>query len=1022
MVGVSVPAAAQAAFGIEKFVAINCKSAYESCGQEEKELSAQLKYSFPKAPSKAEAETQGYTQAGGHVPYGITDFEVNTEGTWPNLVPSGLTSQGPVNHIRTDVSTGLATNPTAVPQCTEAEFSPPNGKEAIEGTGFFEKSECKTTTRIGTNRVVAYAGPNGVTTGVSDLPLEGPAYNLVQREGLASEFGVSVELPEALTKKALEEAFAAKAPPPGTQTEALEKKIYYSHSLIEGNVEWGQESEGTGAGDYHDYFNIKVSTAIRLISSRLVFEGTKGGNFITNATSCPGNNTSYVTLSDAATKATESYTALLGLEKCNSLEFLPSFALTPTSFEHDEAVGATAEISVPQKAGAGELNSSQVKTVTIQLPEGMTLNPAAAGTLQACTPAQARIHSATAGTSCPSASELGTVALEVPTLPAGSLTGKIYLGAPESGTITGPPYTVYVDAESTRYGVSVRLKGEAIPNTTTGQLTTVFPENPEQPFSKITLKFKEGAYAPIASPLACGTATSTATLVPTATGVASSTKASSFSVSGCGSALGFNPTQGTSETTATGGAHTSYTFSLKRPDGQEYLNTASTTLPAGLNGTIPAATQCSESLATTGACPASSQIGTATVLAGAGSKPYSYSGPVYLTGPYNGAPYGLSIAVPAVAGPFNLGTIVTRATLNVNQSTARVTVAATLPTIVAGIPLRLQEVNVTVGLKNFITNPTNCNVLATESSLTSTLAATATLSTPFQVKNCTALPFKPSFGARSGAKTSKAEGASLETTVNQPAGGSTIKSVLVQLPRQLPSRLTTLQKACAAALFAHNPYDCPAGSKVGAARAISSLLPGKLTGPAYLVARGGAAFPDLELVLNGDGVRVILDGQTKITKGITTTFFQTLPDVPVSSITLDLPVGPYSALAANGSLCNASLVMPTTITAQNGKTFKQQTRIKVPSCPVEIVGRKVVGNTVYVTVRTFAAGRISGGGTDLARVYRHLNAAATTATLKVPLSGAGLYRGRPFTARVRVGFVPKAKGPSSVAYQTVTFG
>jgi hypothetical protein len=749
---------------------------------------------------------------------------------------------------------------------------------------------------------------------------------------------------------------------------------------------------------------------------------------ITNPTRCPGNNTTTLRLTDAAgvTAPSKTYTTLVGLTGCNEAPFEPSFAVAPTSFGHDESAGFTAEVGLPRHPKATEVDSSQLKTAVIQLPEGVTLNPSAAHGLEACTPAQARIHSSAAGTSCPKASELGTVELEVPTLPPGSLKGSIYLGGPESGPITGPPYVIYLDAESKRYGVSVRVKGETVPNETTGQLTATFSENPEQPFSKVTMHFKEGALAPLANPLSCGSATATAAFSPL-TETASKSRESAFTVTGCPSPLPFAPTQTTSNQTANAGGHTSFTFSLERPDGQQYVSQVSTTLPAGLTGAIPAVTQCGEPQAAQGTCTSASQIGTATVLAGAGPTPYTFSGPVYLTGPYSGAPFGLSIAVPAVAGPFSLGTVVTRATINVNPSNARVTVASVLPRIVKGVPLRLTRITVAVEKQGFLFNPTNCSVLATESSATgftpgSSTTVTALVSTPFQVANCGALPFKPSFKAATSAKTSKASGASLETTINQAAGQANIRSVLVQLPKQMPSRLTTLQKACPEATFAANPLTCPSGSFVGGARANTPLLADKLTGPAYLVSHGGAAFPDLDLVLQADGVRVILVGSTNIKKGITTTNFATTPDVPVSSITVNLPLGSHSALAAYGSFCTQPLVMPTTITGENGSTLKQNTIIKVAGCGVRIVGHKVIGNTAYLTVRTFAAGRISGSGSNLATIYRHLGKAEKTATLKVPLSRRGQRRGRPLRVRLRVGFLAKQRSiPSSAAFVTVTF-
>jgi hypothetical protein len=423
------------------------------------------------------------------------------------------------------------------------------------------------------------------------------------------------------------------------------------------------------------------------------------------------------------------------------------------------------------------------------------------------------------------------------------------------------------------------------------------------------------------------------------------------------------------------------------------------------------------------ACPEASQIGTATAIAGSGPTPFTFgNGVVYLTGPYKGAPYGLSVVVPAVAGPFNLGPVTTRATLNINQFTDQVTTTAVLPTIVKGVPIRLRNIRLSVNKQGFLFNPTNCSLFATESTLTSTLGAIQNVSTPFQVTECNKLAFKPSFKATANGKTSKANGAGLETTINQAPGQANIKSVLVQLPKQLPSRLTTLQKACPEATFAASPWICPKGSYVGGARANTPLLPSKLTGPAILVSHAGAAFPDLDLVLEANGVRTVVVGNTKITKGITTTNFAATPDVPVTSVTVNLPVGPHSALAAFGDLCTSSLVMPTTITGQNGSKVKQNTKIGTSGCGVRIVGHKVIGNTAFLTVQTFAPGRISGSGGSLATVYRHLRTSERATTLKVPLSRAGQRRGKPFRARVRVGFVPSRRGqPTSTAFVTLTF-
>jgi hypothetical protein len=1002
LIAVSAPIALGAeAPAIEKFVATNCE--VEECGQENK-LGP---FNEPKAEiTPEEAKEEGFTQAGGRVPFGVTDFKIQTieegepavsPGKYPTEVPTSV-----ITHLRTDVAPGLATNPFAVSQCSLAEFGV---TETSPGSHLFPAPTCATAgpedTVLGTNFATVYAGPVG-----KDIPLEGTVYNLEPEEGLASEFGVALDV-SGLAKL-----------PPGS---------VFAHTLIKGSVEWGKETKGTNQGDYHDYFEIDVSPSLPLIRSRLVFEGTNGnGAFITNATSCPGHNTTTLKETDLEeTTVKKEFTTPIGLENCDKVPFLPSFALTPGATGSDEPDGITAEAALPQNPKT--LESSELKEASFTLPEGMTLNPSAAAGLTACTPAQARIHSSTPGVGCAESSEIGTVALEVPTLPAGSLKGKVYLGGPESGPITGPPYTIYVDAESKRFGISARLIGLTVPDETTGRITTTFPapENPEQPFTSIKLQFKGGALAPIANPLGCAASSVTGSFIPFSEPGTTKTSTSAFSATGCASPVAFAPTQSTSNQSSAAGGHTSFTFNLERPEGQQYVSQVKTTLPAGLVGAIPALTKCPEPGAANGECPASSQMGTATVLAGSGPTPFQFTGPVYLTGPYNGAPFGASVVVPAIAGAFNLGPVVTRASINIDPITARVTVSSVLPRIVKGVPLRVRRISVAVEKQGFLLNPTNCSALATDSAVTgfvpgTTESSVALLSSPFQVSNCSALKFKPSFKAVSDAKTSKFNGASLETTLNLPGGSSNVKSVLVQLPKQLPSRLTTLQKACPEATFAANPHGCPPGSFVGGVRANTPLLAVKMKGPAILVSHGGQAFPDLDLVLEGEGVRIILVGNTKITKGITTTNFATTPDAPVSSITVNLPIGAHSAVTAFGNICAKPLVMPTTITGQNGLVVKQNTRIKITNCPVRIVGHKVVGNVAYLTVQTPAAGRVSGSGNGLASVHRSFAGAKNAVSLRIPLSSKGLRRGRPFRAKIRVGFVPR-HGRHSTASITVTF-
>jgi hypothetical protein len=990
LIVLAAPVAAQAAgFGVEKFFASNCGKGgetkveaekFEKCGKVAKE-----------ATTLKEAEEEAYTVAGGHPPFGVTDFRLNTAEIEAG-VRAPLES---VKNLRTDVAPGVVTNPEAVSKCSLKDFE----STLVEPThGFYLESKCPATSVIGENIVLTVVPIGGGK--FADVPLAGKVYNLEQPSGLSSDFGVALDV-KALTEGA----------------------PLFSHTYIKGGVEW--------LSDYHDYFTISNITP-GLIESRLVFYGRHNGpkqeeensGFLRNPSKCTKPNSPETTTKVSmegynGEHAEKSYATLLGSVKCNEEPFGPGFEVKPELATSDAPDGITTELTQTHPAKSSETDSSDVQTAGLTLPPGMTMNPSAGAGLEGCTPAQIGLEPLSPNVSCPGGSRIGTVNIEVPTLPPESLKGSIYVGKPASTPIEGPPYTIYIDAESARYNVKVRLKGLVTPDPVTGQLRATFTENPPAPFNDVILHFRGGAFAPLANPLVCGPATTEIGLVGFSG--AAATRLSSFTTEGCTSTPPpFAPTQATNAEPAQGGGSSTFALNVERPEGNQYLAKLRDVLPPGLLGLIPTVTQCGEPQANAGTCTSASQIGTATVASGSGT-PYTFSGRVYLTGPYEGAPFGLSIVVPAVAGPFNLGNVVARASINVNQTTAQVIATDNnVPMIVKGVPIRLRSLTISINRQGFERNPTNCTTpLFTESTFTGSLGGVAAAKTAFPVEGCSGLSFAPTFKATTSAKTSKNNGASLETTINQPAGGASIKSVLVTLPKTLPSRLSTLQKACPEATFAANPYSCPAGSLVGSARANTPVLPGKLQGPAYLVSHGGAAFPDLDLVFEANGVRVIVVGNTDIKNGITTTNFAASPDAPVSSITLLLPTGPHSALTAYGDVCKSPLYMPTTITAQNGKIFKQNTKINVTNCGVKVVGQKVIGNTAYLTVRTFAPGRISGSGSNVSTVVRHLNSAQSGTSLKVSLNGS---RRKPLRVKIRVGFVPKSKSfGNSVAYATVVF-
>jgi hypothetical protein len=680
-----------------------------------------------------------------------------------------------------------------------------------------------------------------------------------------------------------------------------------------------------------------------------------------------------------------------GVTGCNLLRFTPAFSAQPETevpAAADSPAGLNVDMRIAQSEAPSTLGAPPLRDAVVTLPVGVTVDPSSAGGLQACSEAEIGYTGYNAASetqeftdaapACPEASKIGTVELSTPLL-ASVLHGSVYL-ATQTENPFGSLLAGYIVVNDPDTGVVVKIAGELKTNPVTGQITGVFRNNPQFPFSELKLHFKGGSRGVLATPEACGTYTTTSQLTPWSapdTGPPAEL-ADSFQVSsGCVSGFAPSFTAGTTNTQA--GAYTPFVMSFSRSDTDQELSGLQVTLPPGLLAKIAGVPLCTEAqLAAAAAnpsgasetanpsCPAASQIGTVQAGAGPGATPYFVSGKAYLTGPYKNGPYGIAVIVPAVAGPFDLGNVVIRSALHIDPTDAHVTVISDpFPTFInnTGIPVRLRRVDVTIERPDFTFNPTSCAPMSITASLSSTGGVTAGGSSRFQASGCGELPFKPSFAASTSGVTSKLDGASLTVNISQKPGEANIHKVDVQLPYALPSRLTTLQKACLEAQFNTNPAGCPAGSNIGTATATTPDLAAPLTGPAYLVSHGGAAFPDVEFVLQGAGIMIILDGKTDIKKGITYSNFETVPDAPITSFQTSFPEGPHSALSANRNLCATTtqtttkhvtrrvhghlkhltiktkktvlqpLLMPTTITAQNGATIKQTTTITTTGCP-----------------------------------------------------------------------------------------
>jgi hypothetical protein len=624
---------------------------------------------------------------------------------------------------------------------------------------------------------------------------------------------------------------------------------------------------------------------------------------------------------------------------CNLLRFDASLGAQPETTQADSPSGVNVVLRVPQNESPGTLATPPLKKAVVTLPAGLSVNPSAADGLAACSLAQIGLGSA-GPPACPEASKIGSVEVSTPAL-AGVLEGSVYLAAQNDN----PFHTLlagYIVIDDPTTGVVIKVPGRIDPDPVTGQLTATFDEAPQFPVGDLKLHFFGGPRAPLTTPEGCGTYTTTSVLTPWSAPDSGppATPSDSFQVNtGCVTA--FNPVFTAGTTNNQAGAFSAFTATFSRTDQDQNLAGITVKTPPGLLGILKSVQQCPEPQAGQGTCGQGSLIGHTTVAAGAGPNPfYVQGGQVFLTGPYKGAPFGLSFVVPTVAGPFNLGDVIVRAAINVDPHTAQITVSSDpLPTILQGIPLDVRTVNVTIDRQGFTFNPTSCEPLSVGGTVTSTQGASAQVSSRFQAANCANLAFKPAFTVSTQARTSKKNGASLDVKVAYPTGAqANIRGVAVTLPKALPSRLSTIQQACTEAVFAVNPASCPAGSNIGTATATTPVLANPLTGPAYLVSHGGAAFPDVVIVFQGEGVTLDLVGSVNSKKQITSSTFASVPDAPISSFELKLPEGPHSGLTAvmpakaKGNLCGTSLTMPTTITGQNGAQIKQNTKIKVTGC------------------------------------------------------------------------------------------
>lgn len=974
-------------------------------------------------------------QVGGATRFGIEDFSLIPEeaggsidtqaGSHPFQITSVVTlnSQTPdfmdrprsaalAKDIIAELPPGLIGNPTPFAQCTDAQF--------VKDIKLEDQpiNECPAASAIG---VVSLTVNEPNVIGFATITA--PIFNMVPRAGEPARFGfraagiVSAFLDTSLRSGGDYGVNVGSLNIPQIQW-LLSAKLTF----------WG--TPGALAHDQQRGWN-----CLQKLGGAGACPATGTGSpppFVVMPTSCQAPYEASVSADSwgASGKPEEvaerlTYHLPVALDGCNRLPFSPSIITTPDGTAASTPTGLNVDVHVPQDTilKSESLAESAVKNITVALPEGVAVNPSGGDGLAACSQGLVGFtgfgelppgsHESTATFTpklpdplspgvnfCPDASKVGTVDISTPLLPPGQhVRGSVYL-ATQNENPFGSLIAMYIVAEDPISGALVKLPGE-VHLTDSGQIISTFKNSPQLAFEDAQLHFFGGERAPLGTPAHCGPYTTDAHFAPWS-GNQEVTSQSTFNItsgpngSPCpGAVLPFSPTLTAGTTNIQAGAFSTLTTTIGREDGNQDLGSVSLRMPPGLSGILAGVKLCPEAEANAGSCPPESQIGETTVSAGLGSDPVSVTGgKVYITETYKGAPFGLSIVNPVKAGPFDLehdtsnpnqqpacDCVVVRAKIEVDPLTAQLTVSTdkegphAIPNLIDGIPVQIKHVNVLINRPGFTFNPTNCSPQSITGSIASNQGASQALSVPFQATNCATLAFKPDFKVSTAGKTSKANGASLSVKLSYPkaplGSQANIAMVKVDLPRQLPSRLTTLQKACLAKTFEANPASCPAASVVGQAKVLTPLLPVPLTGPAYFVSHGNEAFPNLTIILQGYGVTVELVGSTFIKNGVTSSTFKATPDTPFSSFELTLPQGPFSALAANGDLCKntkttttkkrvavkrkgrtihvtkklkhtttAPLLMPTSFVAQNGAQLHQSTKISVSGCAKAKAGKK----------------------------------------------------------------------------------
>ncbi len=857
-------------------------------------------------------------RAGAHADL-VTAFTLNQE---PANSPAGY-----LKDIHLSLPPGLVGNPQATPRCD---------------MGDVEKSLCPENTAVGVVEVKTARPPKFeslaratvLVYNVAPYPNEPAAYAF-NSGSLTARFDatLSAEGNYGLTLNATD---LSDAQPLVAATVTL----------------WGVPQEHNGPGSF-ETSQCHINEVLE-VEECVTYGGAGSGvslPFLSNPVACGLLPRSVLTV-DAwqepgiGRQATASAGAITN---CEGPAFEPSISIVPGLAQARAPAGYAIAVRMPVAQSAAGHSDADLREAKLELPTGIVISPSAGEDLQACSAGEFELEPRTSeptasrlpvsgpqAARCPLASQIGTASIKTPLL-SEALHGQLFLGTPECAPCTtqdaqaGRMVRLLLQAAGS--GVLIKLQGSISVNEATGRLTAIIDNSPQLPVEELELTLNGGPHALLANPAECaGPLQGSGQLTPYNTETPTEVTAASTQLTGCGPPR-FAPTFSAGTVTNQGGSTSTAIISISRADQDQTLGRFTVNMPPGLLGLLSKVPACPQAAAQLAACGAQSELGSVSIAAGPGSEPLNLKGSVFLTGPHDGAPFGLSIVVPAQAGPIDLGSIDIQAGIQIDPATAALTIASDpLPQSLAGVPLQIRALNLEISRAGFIVNPTSCRPKAIDATLASAQEASAGAFEHFQAAGCAKLTFKPTLTALSNARTTRLGGAYLHVKLTSAPGQANVEKLKLDLPKALPSRLTTLQGACREATFKADPARCPASSVLGTGAVTTPFLRALLTGPVYMVSHGARGFPDLDAVLQGEGVTLVLVGTSGFTHGISSEAFRSLPDAPISTLDLMFPAGPNSAFAANANLCKRKLPTPTEITGQNGAVVKQTIKIAVSGC------------------------------------------------------------------------------------------